>query len=115
MSDMNQVRLRLQQFVQLRDWTRFHSPKNLVMALAGETGELIEHFQWLTEEQSCHLPVDKLQAVADEIADVQLYLIMLADKLDLDIFVECERKMRKNAEKYPVEQAKGRADKYTGL
>lgn len=115
MPDLEQIRRELQRFVQQRDWERFHSPKNLVMALAGETGELIEHFQWLTEEQSQQLSADKLQAVADEIADVQLYLIMLADRLGLDVFVECERKMRKNAVKYPAEQAKGRTDKHTGL
>lgn len=112
---LESLRTQLLKFVEDRDWNQFHSPKNLVMALAGETGELIEHFQWLTEEQSKHIPLDKMQPVADEIADIQLYLIMIADKLGVDIFAECERKIAKNAAKYPVDKARGRSNKYDTL
>lgn len=112
---LESLREQLLKFAEDRDWNQFHSPKNLVMALASESGELIEHFQWLSEEQSRHLPLNKVQLVADEIADIQLYLIMIADKLGIDIFAECERKIVKNAQKYPVDKAKGRSDKYDVL
>lgn len=82
------------------------------MALSVEVSELMEPFQWLTEEQSFNLNDDKLQAVSEEIADVQLYLIQLASKLNIDILKACELKMIKNAEKYPVNQSKGCAKKY---
>ena len=85
------------------------------MALSGEAGELIECFQWLTEEQSSNLNDKQRAAVADEIADVQLYLIRLADKLKLDIAQECQRKILSNADKYPVDKAIGSAKKYTDL
>ncbi|NVK12039.1 MAG: nucleotide pyrophosphohydrolase [Gammaproteobacteria bacterium] len=85
------------------------------MALSGEAGELAECFQWLTEDQSYNLSDKQRDAVADEIADVQLYLIRLADKLNLDIAQECRRKLLHNAEKYPVDKAKGTAKKYTDL
>lgn len=111
MADLSSIRLALKHFVRERDWEQFHAPKNLVMALAGETGELIEQFQWLTAEQSDRLSPERLNAVADEIADIQLYLVLLADRLGLDLFAECERKMRKNAEKYPLESSKGQAEK----
>jgi dCTP diphosphatase len=78
LDDLNR---RLREFAQVRDWEQFHSPKNIAMALVGETGELIEHFQWLTEEQSYHLPADKLEAVRLEMADVLIYLIRLSDRL----------------------------------
>ncbi len=104
---------RLRQFATERDWDQFHAPKNLAMALSGEVGELLEHFQWLTEAESKNLPPEKLALVADELADVQLYLIRLADKLNVDLAATAFKKIDKNAAKYPVEKAKGRADKYT--
>ena len=85
------------------------------MALSGEAGELIECFQWLTEEQSRSPSKTQLAAIADEIADVQLYLVRLADKLNLDIAQECRRKVRVNGEKYPVDKSAGSAKKYTHL
>ena len=96
-----------------RDWLQFQTPKNLVMALAGETGELLECFQWLTAEQSENLSSEQRLAVADEIADVQLYLVRLADSLDMDIYTECIRKMQANAVKYPAQLVKGSSKKYT--
>ncbi len=105
----------IRDFNQERAWEQYHSPKNLVMALAAEVGELIEHFQWLTEQQSRDLPPDKRAAVEEEIGDVTLCLLNLADKLDIDIVGAAGRKIEQNKAKYPVHKAKGRADKYTEL
>lgn len=115
MHSLEELKLALRSFAEERDWDQFHSPKNLSMALAGEAGELLEHFQWLTEDQSKNLIDKQLSAVADEIADVQLYLVRLADKLGLDIMVECNRKIESNAIKYPIDKSKGTAKKYTEL
>lgn len=106
---------RLEAFVEERDWGQFNSPKNLCMALSGEAGELIEHFQWLTEEQSRELSGEALAAVREEIADVQIYLLLLARKLDIDLLQAAADKMEANARKYPVERARGTASKYTEL
>ncbi len=102
-------------FNRQREWGQYHSPKNLVMALAGEVGELIEPFQWLTEEQSRHLPPAKKAAVEEEIGDVTICLLNLADQLGVDILAAATRKLERNRVKYPVEKARGRADKYTDL
>ncbi len=109
----NQLHDAMEQFATERDWDQFHSPKNLAMALTVEAAELQECFQWLTEAQSAELDEKQLSAVRDEIADVQLYLIRLAGKLNVDIESACLVKMEKNAKKYPVELAKGSAEKYT--
>lgn len=108
-----QLRDAMAQFTTERDWDQFHSPKNLAMALTVEASELQECFQWLTEEQSASLDENQLSAVRDEIADVQLYLVSLAGKLNVDIEAACWEKMKKNTEKYPVERVKGSARKYT--
>lgn len=115
MYSLEELKLALRSFAEDRDWDQFHSPKNLSMALAGEAGELLEQFQWLTENQSHQLEIEKRQKVADEIADIQLYLIRLADKLNLDILAECNRKIEANAIKYPIDKSKGTAKKYTEL
>ena len=115
MSDLASLQQKLHQFADERDWNQFHSPKNIAMALMVEVGELLEHFQWLTEDESNNLAEDQLAEVAEEIADVQLYLIRLADKLNVDIFKAAHAKIDKNAEKYPVSKAKGKADKYNRL
>ena len=112
-SPFKQLHDAMEQFATDRDWDQFHSPKNLAMALTVEAAELQECFQWLTEAQSTELEEKQLSAVRDEIADVQLYLIRLAGKLNVDIEAACQAKMEKNAEKYPVELAKGSAKKYT--
>jgi NTP pyrophosphatase (non-canonical NTP hydrolase) len=98
---------RLAEFARERDWEQFHSPKNLAMALAGEAGELIEHFQWLTEAQSLDLPVEQKRAVALEMADVLLYLIRLADRLQVDLVAAAHEKIDLNARKYPVTEFRG--------
>ncbi|WP_416397144.1 nucleotide pyrophosphohydrolase [Allohahella sp. A8] len=103
------------QFAQERDWDQYHSPKNITMALAGEVGELAECFQWLSEAESASLDDKKRTAVADEIADIQLYLVRLADKLGIDILEASKRKLEKNERKYPVAKARGNATKYTDL
>ena len=107
-----QLAARLAEFARERDWDQFHAPKNLAMALAGETGELLEHFQWLTEAQSRDLPPDVKQAVALEMADVLLYLVRLADKLDVDLLEAAHRKIGLNALKYPAEKFRGSSRKY---
>jgi dCTP diphosphatase len=113
MSDFQQLRDRVRAFSEARDWDAFHSPKNLSMALAREAGELLELFQWLTEAQSSALSPEQKQAVAHEIADVQIYLLRLADKLDIDIRAAVEEKMVLNEDRYPAAQARGSARKYT--
>ena len=105
----------LREFARERDWEQFHTPKNLATALSVEAAELLEHFQWLTDEQSRTLDDAKRTAVGEEIADVLLYLLQLADKLDIDPVQAAERKVRLNAEKYPADRARGRSDKYTKL
>ena len=115
MDSLQELKDAMRKFAEERDWEQFHSPKNLAMAVSGEAGELIECFQWLSEEQSRSPSEAQLAAVADEVADVQLYLIRLADKLDLDIAQECRRKIQVNGKKYPVEKSSGSAEKYTNL
>ena len=97
-------------FVAERDWSQFHSPKNVSMALAIEAAELMEHFQWLTTEASRRLPEDpaKLAEVGEELADVVGYSLALANELGLDLSSAIRAKMVKNAEKYPADQYRGR-------
>ena len=113
MQDLNQLQAYLRQFAKDRDWDQFHSPKNLSMALSVEVSELLENFQWLTEEQSYTLDQQQRAAVVDEIADVQMYLARLADKLDINIGEAIEQKIVKNEAKYPAELVKGSSKKYT--
>ena len=101
----------LQHFADERDWEQFHSPKNLAMALTVEVAELTEHFQWLTQQQSMQLLPDQKQAVGQELADVLIYLVRLADRLDIDLLVEAENKIALNTKKYPIAQSKGRSDR----
>jgi dCTP diphosphatase len=109
------LRARLAEFAAERDWDQFHNPKNLAMAVAGEAGELVEHFQWLTFEQAERLPRATRDEVALECADVLLFLLRLCDKLDIDLAAAAEKKLVLNAKKYPVEKSRGRATKYTKL
>jgi dCTP diphosphatase len=113
MDKLEELKAQLQAFADQRDWDQFHSPKNLSMALSVEASELVECFQWLTEEQSQNLSPKQYQAVVDEMADVQVYLLRLATKLDVNILEAVEQKMVKNAAKYPAELVKGSAKKYT--
>jgi NTP pyrophosphatase (non-canonical NTP hydrolase) len=112
MESLDQIKHRLRDFASERDWDQFHSPKNLAMAMIVEAAELVEHFQWLTEDQSQALPPDKLTEVEQEIADIQIYLIRLADKLGIDMEQAVNAKMELNEKKYPAEKVRGSAEKY---
>lgn len=116
MSDsLDQLAQRLQAFAQARDWGQFHSPKNLASALIVEAGELLEHFQWLTEDQSRNLDAAKKQEVAMEMADVLLYLIQMGNELGVNLVEAAQQKIDLNDKKYPVDQAKGSSKKYDAL
>jgi dCTP diphosphatase len=105
----------IRDFADARDWEQFHTPKNLASALIVEAAELLEPFQWLTPEQSTRLDAGKREQVTQEMADVLIYLIRLADVLDIDLIQAAERKLAINAAKYPVEKARGIAVKYNDL
>jgi dCTP diphosphatase len=104
---------KLRQFAAERDWDQFHSPKNLAMALSVEAAELLEHFQWLSDAESAALVPEKRAKMREELADVLLYLIRLADKLDIDLATAAADKLNVNAQKYPVQKARGSSKKYT--
>lgn len=114
-TDIQALQAALRSFAQEREWEQFHSPKNLATALSVETAELLEHFQWLTDEQSRSMPDAKREAVAEEVADVFLYLLQLSDKLGVDPVDAARKKLQRNAEKYPVERSKGTSKKYSEL
>jgi dCTP diphosphatase len=105
----------LEQFARDRDWQQFHSPKNLASALVVEAGELLEHFQWLTEEQSRQLSMETRDAVGAEIADVLLYAIQLASALNIDLVAAAQAKLKLNEQKYPADKARGSSKKYDRL
>jgi len=112
--DVAAVQQALREFAAARDWDQFHTPKNLVMALAGEAGELCDLFQWLTPEESSRVMDDpsRAAAVRDEIADVLNYVLRLADVLGVDLEAAVGAKLEANAAKYPADVVRGRADKY---
>lgn len=112
-----ELKARVLAFVRERDWEQFHSPKNLSMALAAESGELMEHFLWATPEKSREIALDpaKRQKIADELADVVVYALEFANATGLDLAASIEAKMIANGKKYPVEKAKGRSEKYNEL
>ena len=110
---LDRLRDALRRFAAARDWQQFHTPKNLAMAVSVEVAELVEHFQWLTAEQSTRLNATTKRAVGEEIADVLLYLTRLADVLDIDPLAAAERKIKINARKYPVRRSRGSARKYS--
>jgi len=109
------IRDDLRRFAAERDWEQFHSPKNLAIALNVEAAELLEHFQWLADELSTKFPPEKIAKVREEMADVLLYLVRLADKLDVDLLAAAEDKIELNAKRYPVDKARGISRKYTEL
>ena len=112
---LTQLRDALREFAAERDWDQYHSPKNLASALAVEAAELLERFQWLTEDQSRSLSPEELQKVREEMADVLNYLVRLADKLDVNLLEAAREKMKLNALKYPRDKARGSAKKYSDL
>lgn len=112
-NSLDTLRDRLRDFAQERDWDQFHTPKNLSMALIAEAAELVEHFQWVEGDRS-HLLEEKVRpAVEEEIADILIYLVRIADKLGIDLYVAVERKIAINARKYPADKVRGSARKYT--
>lgn len=114
-NEISALQSALREFARERDWEQFHSPKNLAAALSVEAAELLEIFQWLTEVQSGSLTERQSAAAQEELADVFLYVLRLADRLGVDLVQAAHRKMVLNAEKYPADRARGRADKYTEL
>jgi dCTP diphosphatase len=115
MNDLDTLRARLREFAAARDWEQFHSPKNLAMALAAEAGELLEVFQWMSEAQSRALESTEKSAAAQEMADVLLYLVRLADVTGVDLIEAARHKIEINADKYPADKARGTRRKYTEL
>lgn len=113
MNEFEDLKKRLVEFARDRDWEQFHSPKNLSMALIVEAGELLEHFQWLTQDESYKLSPEKLKAVELELADILIYLTRIAGKLNVDLFAAALKKMDLNEQKYPAETVRGSAKKYT--
>ena len=112
---MKELIKKLRDFGAARDWEQFHSPKNLAMALSVEVAELIEHFQWLTQQESKSLSEEKIAEVREEIGDIMIYLTMLADKFNIDPIEAAHDKIEINNRKYPVKSAKGSAEKYKNL
>jgi len=112
---LGELRDQLRGFAEERDWRQFHAPKNLASALSVEAAELLEHFQWLGEEASRCLTAKQLAPVREEIADVLIYLIRLADELGIDLAQAARDKIEINARKYPVEKSRGSIRKYTDL
>lgn len=105
----------LRAFAAERDWEQFHSPRNLAAALSVECSEVLEHFQWLTDEQSRALSPEERQRVAMELADVLNYLVRLADVLNIDLLKSAQEKIAINAQKYPADRARGTSKKYSDL
>jgi len=115
MSDLDELRAALRAFTAERDWKPFHSPKNLAISLSVESAELLEIFQWMSEADSRTLEPAALAAADEEIADVLLYVLLLADALGIDPVAAAQRKMQVNARKYPVAKARGTSKNYTQL
>ena len=110
---LQDLRTRVNQFVGERNWAQFHTPKNLAMAMIVEAAELVEQFQWDTPPESQHLSPEKRQAVSHELADTFVYLLRIAEVLEIDLIEATNQKIALNALKYPVEKAKGSNAKYT--
>jgi NTP pyrophosphatase (non-canonical NTP hydrolase) len=107
--ELDRLRRKLAAFAAARDWDQFHAPKNLAMALIAECAELVEHFQWLSEEQSATLPPEKKAEVRLELADILIYLVRIADKLDIDLLDATRDKIAINEQRYPADQVRGDA------
>ena len=107
--DLEALRERLAAFAEERDWDQFHAPKNLAMALIAECAELVEHFQWLTEQESASLDARKKAEVRLELADILIYLVRIADKLDIDLLAAAKDKIAVNESRYPAEKVRGDA------
>lgn len=112
-AEVESLKKQLADFVAERDWAQFHSPKNLAMALSVEAAELLEIFQWQTEQQSANADAQTRQRVAEELGDILLYSLLLGERLDIDLLQAAEAKLHRNRQKYPADQVRGSARKYT--
>jgi len=110
--DINEITNKIKKFSEDRNWDKFHTPKNLTMALSVEVAELVEIFQWLSQEESSNLNEDDFQSVKEELADILIYLIRIADKFNIDLEESVDEKILINEQKYPVELSRGNAVKY---
>jgi dCTP diphosphatase len=115
MNDLNSLRDAVRRFAEVRDWDQFHSPKSLAIALSVEASELLERFQWVSEDQSRDPSSTELGRIREEVADVLIYLVRLADKLGVDPLAAAHEKLQANELKYPVDKARGNSKKYTEL
>jgi dCTP diphosphatase len=116
--DIERITQRLREFAKVRDWEQFHTPKNLVMALSVECSELVEHFQWLDSEQAKNLQIEnsenenKREEIAEEVSDILFYLLRFSDVMNIDLQNAVDKKLEKNAKKYPAEKVRGNSKKY---
>jgi dCTP diphosphatase len=110
---LQDLKARMAEFVRERDWEQFHSPKNLAMSIAIEAAELMEHFQWLTIEDSKNLTSEHMVDIGEELADIIIYSLSLSNTLGLDLSQTVLDKMEKNSRKYPSEKVRGKSHKYT--
>ena len=115
MNELEKLENKINEFNEERDWDQFHSPKNIAMALSVEVAEVVEIFQWLTEDQSYDTDSEWISRLKDELGDVFLYLILLSSKFKINLIEVAKNKIEKNEQKYPVEKARGSAKKYTDL
>ncbi len=113
MPEIDDLKHKIRKFADDRNWDQYHSPKNLSMALIAECGELVEHFQWMTEEQSVNISAETLEEISHELADVFVYLLRLSDKLGIDLLEATHRKIALNEKKYPADKVRGSSKKYT--
>ena len=113
MSNLDDLQHKIRKFADDRNWDQYHTPKNLSMALIAECAELVEHFQWLTEEENSNLPAETLEEISHELADVFVYLLRLSDKLGINLIETAHSKMVLNEMKYPAEKVHGSSKKYT--
>jgi NTP pyrophosphatase (non-canonical NTP hydrolase) len=112
-NELEAIRIRIRNFADERDWNQFHSPKNLSMALIVEAAELVEHFQWMKQNESFALSKDKLAAVEEELADILVYLVRMADQLGIDLISAAKKKITSNEARYPADVVRGSSKKYT--
>tara|TARA_Y100000590_G_C14988639_1_gene739209 strand:+ start:38 stop:382 length:345 start_codon:yes stop_codon:yes gene_type:complete len=110
--NLDEIKNKIRKFADDRNWEQYHTPKNLSMALSAEAGELLEIFQWLNDDESKKLSEKDLQSTKEELADIMIYLIRIADRLNIDLEDAIEKKLKINSEKYPIELSKNNAIKY---
>lgn len=113
--DLNDLQKIIIRFRDERDWKKFHNPKDLAISISIEVGELLQHFQWVNENEVWKVAKNRKEEIAEEMADILIYLLYLADAIGIDMEEEFLKKVEKNAEKYPVEKSRGVAKKYTEL